>query len=71
MTTCYFIYFIPSFPSGASIAFCASHGYDNCTKSGEYLVRGGAGSIHFEAKTTDAMDAGDYSDEVAELTEDR
>eukprot|EP00435_Cladocopium_sp_Y103_P060539 s121_g22.t1 len=39
--------------AGASIAFCASHGYDNCTKSGEYLVRGG-----------------DYSDEVAELTEE-
>ncbi|CAK8995672.1 Mycocerosic acid synthase-like polyketide synthase (MAS-like PKS) (Polyketide synthase Pks5) [Durusdinium trenchii] len=39
--------------AGASIAFCASEGYDNCSKSGEYLVRGG-----------------DYSDEVAELTEE-
>ncbi|CAJ1330125.1 unnamed protein product [Effrenium voratum] len=38
--------------AGASIAFCASDGHDNCMKSGEYLVRGG-----------------DYSDEVAELTE--
>ena len=39
--------------AGASITWCASEGYDNCSKTGDYLVRGG-----------------DYSDEVAELTEE-
>lgn len=27
--------------AGASITWCASEGYDNCSKTGDYLVRGG------------------------------
>lgn len=31
--------------AGASITWCASEGYDNCSKTGDYLVRGGWGRM--------------------------